>query len=269
LYLHGYVDYFFHPHLGEKFNQNNFDFHALDLRKHGRSLLEHQHPNYCKEIEEYFEEITIAIRDIKEKSSSVYILAHSTGGLTASLYMNKGEERGLVDALILNSPFLDFNMSKLQKSMTLFLAKIISKTSNYAKVEGVLSKAYAESIHKDYFGEWDFDLKWKPIKGFPTYFKWIRAISNAQAKLQNSNIEVPVLVMHSSGSKKMSKFSKAAKTNDIVLNVDDIKRVGAKLGDNVTLSQIDNAVHDIFLSSKSVREVGFEKMFNWLAKLES
>ena len=24
LYLHGYVDYFFHPHLGEKFNQNGF-----------------------------------------------------------------------------------------------------------------------------------------------------------------------------------------------------------------------------------------------------
>ena len=34
LYLHGYVDYFFHPHLGEKFNQNNFDFHLLALLLH-------------------------------------------------------------------------------------------------------------------------------------------------------------------------------------------------------------------------------------------
>jgi alpha-beta hydrolase superfamily lysophospholipase len=31
LYLHGYNDYFFHTHV-EKFNENNFDFYALDLR---------------------------------------------------------------------------------------------------------------------------------------------------------------------------------------------------------------------------------------------
>jgi alpha-beta hydrolase superfamily lysophospholipase len=39
LYLHGYNDYFFHTHVAEKFNENNFDFYALDLRKYGRSLL--------------------------------------------------------------------------------------------------------------------------------------------------------------------------------------------------------------------------------------
>ena len=50
LYLHGYIDYFFHPHLGEKFNANNFDFYALDLRKYGRSLLEHQHPTTAKTL---------------------------------------------------------------------------------------------------------------------------------------------------------------------------------------------------------------------------
>jgi hypothetical protein len=47
-------------HVAEKFNENNFDFYALDLRKYGRSL-KNQHPNYCKDIEEYFEEISIAI----------------------------------------------------------------------------------------------------------------------------------------------------------------------------------------------------------------
>ena len=66
LYIHGYIDYFFHPHLGENFNENDFDFYALDLRKYGRSLLEHHHPNYCKNIEEYFEEISIALRQINE-----------------------------------------------------------------------------------------------------------------------------------------------------------------------------------------------------------
>jgi alpha-beta hydrolase superfamily lysophospholipase len=265
LYIHGYIDYFFHPHLGEEFNENNFDFYAIDLRKYGRSLLEHQHPNYCKDVKEYFEEITNAIREIKSKSSSVYILAHSTGGLIASSYMNDGKERDLIDGLILNSPFLDFNQSKFEKSFSLFVAKFISKLSNYAKVEGALSPAYGESVHKDFYGEWDFNLDWKPIKGFPTYFKWLVAISTAQKKLEKSNITVPVLVMHSSGSIKMSKYSKEAMSNDIVLNIEDIKRVGKKLGKKVTLLKIDNAQHDIFLSAKVEREIGFEKMFSWLS----
>jgi alpha-beta hydrolase superfamily lysophospholipase len=264
IYIHGYVDYFFHPHLGEKFNLNDFDFYALDLRKHGRSLMQHQHPNYCKDIEEYFEEISIAIRQIKSKSKSVFMLAHSTGGLTASCYMNYGENRNLISGLILNSPFLDFNQSKFEKLISLFIAKVITKVSNYAKLDGALSPTYAKSVHKDYYGEWEFNLDWKPIKGFPTYFKWIVAISRAQKSLEKSNIKIPILIMHSSGSIKTSKYSKEAMSNDIVLNIEDIKKVGGKLGHNVTLMKIDNAQHDIFLSPKAIREVGFDKMFSWL-----
>jgi alpha-beta hydrolase superfamily lysophospholipase len=268
LYLHGYVDYFFHPHLGEKFNENNFDFFALDLRKHGRSLMQHQHPNYCKDIEEYFEEISISIRKIKSESDSVFLLAHSTGGLTASCYMNNGKERSLIEGLILNSPFLDFNLSKIEKYLSQFVARLINKVSDYAKIEGALSPAYAQSVHKNYYGSWDFNLDWKPIKGFPTYFKWVVAIARAQKKLEKSYIQVPTLIMHSSGSIKANKYSKEAMTHDIVLNIKDIKRVGKKLGDRVTLLEIENAQHDIFLSPKPVREVGFNKMFAWLSNTE-
>ncbi|MDT0551717.1 alpha/beta hydrolase [Urechidicola vernalis] len=264
LYLHGYIDYFFHPHLGEKFNQNGFDFFALDLRKHGRSLMRHQHPNYCKDLREYFEEISITIKKIKQKGNPVFLLAHSTGGLTASYYMNYGKERDSINGLILNSPFLDFNQSPLSKSISLFVASLISKMSTYAKIEGALSSAYAESIHKDYFGEWDFNLEWKPIKGFPTYFIWVLAIAKAQTEMKTSDIQVPILLMHSSGSKKIKKYSKEAMTNDIVLNIEDIKRVGEKLGDKVERLEIKNAQHDIFLSPKAVRDIGFNKMFSWL-----
>jgi len=219
LYLHGYVDYFFHPHL-------------------------------------------------KNDSASVLILAHSTGGLTASRYMNFGNKRDLIDGLILNSPFLDFNQSKLEKIFSVFAAKVISRFSDYAKIEGALSPVYAQSVHKDFKGEWDFNLEWKPIEGFPTYFMWIAAIARAQEKLKNSNIKVPVLVMHSSGSIRTSEYSDEIMSNDIVLNIEDIKRVGKKLGDNVTLIEIDGAQHDIFLSRKAVREEGFDKMFDWLSNTD-
>jgi len=268
LYLHGYVDYFFHPHLSGRFNENEFDFYALDLRKYGRSLLEHQHPNYCLTIEEYFEEISSAIRQINKVSKfPIFILGYSTGGLIASNYLNSGKEKGLIKGLILNSPFFNFNMSDLKKRMMISAAKAMSFISPYSKVEGILPPVYTQSIHKDFYGEWDFNLKWKPIEGFPIYFKWILAINNAQKKLKDSNLQIPILVMHSSQSGKISTFSDKAMSSDIVLNIEDMKRIGSGLGDRVTLLGVDKAQHDIFLSPKEVREEAFNEMFIWLDKV--
>ena len=35
LYIHGFIDYFFQTEMAEKFNEQGFDFYALDLRKYG------------------------------------------------------------------------------------------------------------------------------------------------------------------------------------------------------------------------------------------
>jgi alpha-beta hydrolase superfamily lysophospholipase len=75
--------------------------------------------------------------------------------------------------------------------------------------------------------------------------------------------------MYSSASSDISTFSEEAMVKDIVLDVTDIKRIGAKLGAQVTLLEIENAQHDIFLSRKDVREMAFNEMFVWLSKLES
>ena len=53
-------------------------------------------------------------------------------------------------------------------------------------------------------------------------------------------------------------------SSDIVLNIEDIKKIGSKLGTQVTLLDIDNALHDIFLSPKEIREEAFDEMFAWL-----
>ena len=267
LYLHGYIDYFFHPHMCEKFITNGFDFYALDLRKYGRSILPHQHPNYCLDMEEYFEEVSIAIQRIQAAGGApITLLGHSTGGLLASSYMNDGEERSCIENLILNSPFLKFNQSDFKIKTTQLAAGIVSAFLAYSKIDGALSPVYPQSIHKSYFGEWEFNLEWKPIEGFPTYFKWILAIARAQKKLLDSSIEIPILVMHSSRSRILSVFSEEAMSSDIVLNVEDIKKIGSQLGKQVTLLEIDNAQHDIFLSPIEVRDKAFNQMFNWLAE---
>ena len=60
LYVHGFVDYFFQTHLADFFVDRGWDFHAIDLRKYGRSLLPHQTPNFCRDVSEYFPELDAA-----------------------------------------------------------------------------------------------------------------------------------------------------------------------------------------------------------------
>jgi alpha-beta hydrolase superfamily lysophospholipase len=265
LYLHGFIDYFFHSHVAEQFTNHDIDFYALDLRKYGRSLLPHQHPNYCRDIKEYYEEISLALTLIHEKNQTeITLLGHSTGGLIACNYMMDGEQKGIIKNLVLNSPFLDFFLPKPVKNAGLVLAKFSSKAMQFGKLEGALPPSYPESLHKDFHGEWDFNFNWKPIKGFPTYFKWLIAINKAQKKLKKSNIQIPVLLLHSHQSKKMLKFTEEAHSADIVLNVEHMKEIGPKLGANVTLIEIQNGMHDLFLSKKEVREKAFEEMFMWL-----
>ena len=267
LYLHGFIDYFFHPHLAEEFHKNGYDFYALELRKYGHSLQPHQHPNYCKSIEEYFEEISLSIKSIYDKSQKkILLMGHSTGGLITSLYMNKGKDRELVCGLILNSPFLELNMPLAARIVAPAFAKIASFIAPFSKLNNAISPVYGQSVHKNYFGEWDFNLKWKPIKGFPAYFAWFVAVVDAQKQLkQKSSINVPILVLYSSQSLLLKKYTPEAQTADIVLNVKHIKKIGRKLGSNVTLKEIKNGMHDLFLSKKEVRSFVFVELFEWIS----
>ena len=72
--------------------------------------------------------------------------------------------------------------------------------------------------------------------------------------------------MHSKRSDKAKKWSPEVLGMDMVLNVEDIKETGKKLGKKVTFIPVENAIHDIFLSKKEVREKAFNEMINWLNK---
>ena len=266
LYIHGFIDYFFHPHVAAFLDENGYDFTALELRKYGHALLPHQHVNYCKSVEEYFEELDKSILKLREiNDQEIILMGHSTGGLVSSLYMNKGNQRSQISALVLNSPFLEVNMPTMVRNILKPLSKWGGGIDPYWKLNGMLPPIYAESIHKDYKGEWDFDTSLKPIEGLPVYFKWSRAIMEAQDELKSkSNIQIPILLMHSHDSYLPNKHEERVMNSDVVLNVQHIKSNGMKLGPNVTDLEIKNGIHDLFLSSQEVRGEALNKMLDWL-----
>ncbi len=60
LHVHGFADYFFHTEYAEWWTARGYDFYAVDLRKYGRSLRDHQTPNYVEDLKEYYEDLDAA-----------------------------------------------------------------------------------------------------------------------------------------------------------------------------------------------------------------
>ncbi|MEI6884999.1 MAG: alpha/beta hydrolase [Bacteroidota bacterium] len=271
LYIHGFFDYFFHPHLAELFHLQRLNFYALDLRKCGRSILPHQHAYYCKDIGEYFEEIDTAIGIIgNDYNSKLILLGHSMGGLISSAYMNSGRKRDMISALVLNSPLFDFNEPSLVKAVVPCLSKIISAVFPFGRIRDHSLPIYARSLHKDHQGEWNFNPEWKLLdEGYPVYFSWLNAVSKGFSGIRkHSSIAVPVLVLHASHSVKSKVWDKSLLEADGVLNFRDIIRISKRLGKNVTIIGISQGMHDIFLSMESARMDAFSQMIDWLDKNE-
>ena len=70
------------------------------------------------DLNEYDAEITQALEIIGEEQHTQVLLAgHSTGGLTATLYAAHHPDHPLIKVLWANSPFYDFNLSLVERSL--------------------------------------------------------------------------------------------------------------------------------------------------------
>lgn len=269
LSLHGYVDYYFHPHVAQAFLDQGISFYALDLRKYGRSLRPHQTPFYCRSMSDYDEEITLALRQMAgEGARDITLLGHSTGCLIGALYTAEGAERGLVRRLVLNSPFLEFAEPWLLRKTLAGLAGWRSRHAPYSRLPIGIERAYGESLHRAHHGEWEYNLAWKPLEVSSTSFAWVHAVAEGHKRVQAGlNLTQPVLLLHSDRSIKAGKrWHEELQSVDGVLNVAHMKQYGPGLGRNVTLREIPGGQHDLFLSRAPARTAALAATMAWLAQ---
>lgn len=269
LYLHGFIDYFFQTHLAEFYNRQGLHFYALDMRRHGRSLRPHHLPCFITDINELLADVAAAVRVLTELEGIEWLLlnGHSTGGLVAALFASRGEGRERVNALFLNSPFFEMYLPAWQKRLLKPLLARLGRLAPRLKLAR-LSPLYAQSIHADYRGEWSFDLRWKPIEGFPVYAGWFRAIHRAHRELARGlAITCPCLVLHAERSLVPRRWSDALRTADVVLDVEDMKRLAPRLGPHVERHAVGDALHDLVLSIPPARARTFELLADWLERV--
>ena len=265
LYIHGFNDYFFQAEMAARYNDNGFTFYAVDLRKYGRSYLKHQKFNNVRDLREYFDDIDLDLTIIKQEGhDDVLLSGHSTGGLIVTLYAHERKRKDLFSALFLNSPFFEFNLPYLKKLVMPLAVKLGSILPNML-MRGGFSKLYGQSLHKNDYGEWTYDLTLKPPEAPNVNLGWIRAIYNGHQKVkQGVFIDKPVLIMMSQLSVFENKWSKKMYAGDAILNVADIENVAKGINGEVTLIKINRGMHDLVLSQKEVREEVYNSLFMWL-----
>lgn len=118
LYVHGWSDFFFQVELARFWNGLGARFHALDLRRYGRSLRPGQVAGFIDSLDEYdadIEAALVAMGHGTDASSSrrLVLLGHSTGGLVLTLWADR--HRGRASALVLNSPWLELQLGAIAR----------------------------------------------------------------------------------------------------------------------------------------------------------
>jgi len=273
LYVHGFTDYFFQTHVAEYFAAAGYDFYAVDLRAYGRSLQPGQLPNFVTDLGYHFEELDAAARIIRDEHghSRLTVLGHSTGGLISIMWAHDPDFANVLDALVLNSPWMDLQENWFMRTVGTWAVDVLGRVSPTAVVQKGLESPYGLSLHRDNNGEWEFNTDWKPTNGFPGRAGWLRAVRRQHAKLHRGlDVRVPVLLLRSSHSLLKTKtWAPEAMRADTVLDVRQMLKWAPKIGQHVTVVSIEGGMHDLYLSPGAVRERALKETVDWLAGLNS
>ncbi|MDR1799124.1 MAG: alpha/beta hydrolase [Bifidobacteriaceae bacterium] len=266
LYLHGFVDYFFHPHVADAYESRGYRFYAIDLRSHGRSLgrgAEEGQPNYVRQIAVYAADLDAAATAIRQEGHDrLVLLGHSTGGLIGPLWA--AARPGALTALVLNSPWLDFNSNWLMRGPVTGLMHGLAKVAPKLKVSG-LTCHYGQALHQGTGGEWDYDLAWKPHQGFPVGAAWFSSVRRAQARVKRGlAIDCPVLMMTSLRRGDNLHYHDELLTTDSVLDPRQMWRLASRLGPDVEVRALAGGAHDLALSPEPVRSRYLTETLDWL-----
>ncbi|MBD5296999.1 MAG: alpha/beta hydrolase [Bacteroides sp.] len=266
LYIHGFNDYFFQADMARRFVDHGYAFFAIDLRKYGRSLTKGQKRCQVRNFDEYSADLDSAFAAIRSEGyDHIVLMGHSTGGLVATYYLDSHPSTK-VDALILNSPFLDWNLGKKE-----WLIGAVSALGAIFPNIGISSgsgTAYGESLNADYHGEWQFNTDWKSITPTRVDLGWIRAVNQAQKYVRKHpyDISAPILLMYSARSVDEESWSEKVDRADAVLDVKDIRKYGMQLGHDLTAIKVNGGRHDLVLSEPDVREPLYDYIFSWLQR---
>jgi alpha-beta hydrolase superfamily lysophospholipase len=265
LYVHGWSDYFYNAPLARLFEGRGYAFHALDLRKYGRSLRPGQTPGWAQSLQVYDDEIGSALRLIAaDYPQSPVLMGHSTGGLTLSLWADRHPGRSR--ALVLNSPWLEMQGSALVRLMAQAVLDPVARLQPKSFLKLPRVDHYWRSISAEADGDWTLHPLWRPRHSFEVPSGWLQAVMAGHSQVAGGlGLTEPVYVMLSDRTVFGTKWAEDMTAADVVLDVEVLAQRATRLGRHVTVVRHPGALHDVMASAEPIRRTAAREMFTWLA----
>ncbi|MFV0425481.1 MAG: alpha/beta hydrolase [Beutenbergiaceae bacterium] len=265
LYVHGWGDYFMQTELAEFWHQRSAVFYAVDLRKCGRSIRQHQTRCYVASLSEYDADLQLAIDTIRREHGSdipIVAVAHSQGGLTTSLWAARNPE--VFSGLVLNSPFLEVHGSTLARQVSHPVISQVARHQARLPIPIPAPTFYDRVVNSQFGGEWTLEPSWRPDVDSPIRPGWLDAVMAGHARVAAGlDLQIPILVLTSHRTVISSRWREDMRGADIVLDVKQLWRRIPDLGAMVTLAKIHNGLHDVLLSAPQVRAQAYAQIDRW------
>lgn len=271
LHVHGFSDYFFQTDLADHLAAQGLAFYGLDLRKSGRARRPGHTAHYVSDLALHDLELDRAVELVAQEHRGlpVVVLAHSTGGLVTSLWLDRRRRAGRTDpvaGLVLNSPWFDLHGRATLRGPFTQALRVLARLRPMRPLS-VVPSVYGSTLHTSGTGEWDFDVALKPLEGFTVTVGWLNAVRRGHARLHRGlDVGVPSLVLRSDRTHFSRGYSEASDRADTVLDVRQIARWAGCLGGETTVVPVADARHDVFLSLPAPRQEAYARLTRWLAE---
>ena len=272
LYVHGWADYFLQAEVAEYLTDAGFPFYAVDLRKFGRSLRPWHTPGFTEDLAVYDEDLAAAIEAIRADlgelrgpgaAPTVHVLAHSLGGLIAALWADRNPTA--LGSLILNAPWLELQGSSIIRTIAMHLVDPLSRADPRRPLWLPEMPGYWQSVSNEAHGEWHLNPLWRPRASFPIRAGWAKAVLAGHAAVERRlDIGSPALVMLSDRTRIQIEWSAELMEADAVIDVEETANRALRLGRRVAVYRYPGAIHDVFLSRRSVRAEACRDLAAWL-----
>ena len=259
LFLHGWSDYFFNIELARFWDAQGFEFFALDMHNHGRSLQPDTPGGYVADLEHYDAEIGTAVGMIAESAGADAPAARPHGpfdGRPRGGAVGQPQSRRF-SHLVLNSPWLEMHRSALVRRA----ARTMRGADRPAAARGrdpaagarlLLARASAALRPR---ASGTLDDAYRPPLAFPVRAGWLSAILAGQAAGRAAwTSGRPVLVLMSGGERRTASCGTRKCGRRRGAGREHRRPpVPCRWARSVTVERIDGALHDVFLSRRSVR----------------